>query len=63
MRILMVIVVEDRVRLPRLPPLRLKRNARVVQNAVVENVQSDRIEHRCANTVNIIKSTIDSRII
>lgn len=32
---LMVLVVELGVRLPRLPPLRLERDARVVQNAVV----------------------------
>lgn len=47
MRVLVMVVVEDGVRLPRLPPMRLKRNARVVQDAVVEHVHADRIEHHC----------------
>ena len=44
MKVLVVVVVEDGVRLPRLPPLPLERDAGVVEDAVVVRVNQDRAE-------------------
>ena len=43
-KVLVVVVVEHGVRLPRLPPLPLERDARVVEDAVVVRVDQDRRE-------------------
>lgn len=42
-----MIIVKDCIRLPWLPPLRLERNARMVQNTMIENVQADSVEQHC----------------
>lgn len=48
MRILVMIIVKDGIWLPRLPPLCLECDARVIQDAMIENVQTDSVEHHCA---------------
>ena len=45
--VLVVVVVEDGVRLPRLPPLPLEGDAGVVEDAVVVRVHEDRAERHC----------------
>ena len=42
MKVLVMVVMEDAVRLPRLPPERLKGDPGVVNNAMIVNVE----EHR-----------------
>ena len=43
-KVLVVVVVEDGVRLPRLPPLPLEGDTGVVEDAVVVRVHQDRAE-------------------
>ena len=45
--VLVVIIVEDCVRLPRLPKVALERDARVVEDAVVVGVHQDEAERNC----------------
>lgn len=45
MRVLMMIVMENGVRLPWLPPMCLERDARMIEYRMIVRVQADRIEH------------------
>lgn len=49
MKVLMVVIVEDSVGLPGLPPVRFEVNARMVDDAVVVSVQGNNIKRSCKN--------------
>lgn len=57
-RVLMMVIMENCIRLPWLPPLRLEGDARVIDNSMIIGVQQNSIKENLAGKRNIISMNI-----